>query len=37
MYKEVYIAPLWEVVDVQTETVLTSGPEFDGMNPEEDW
>lgn len=34
---ETYIAPVSEIVDLWIETVMDSGPEFNGMKPEEDW
>ena len=34
---EKYIAPLSEVVTLRIEAVMDSGPEFNGMDPEEDW
>ena len=38
MSKGLYFTPSSEVVTVQMDTAITSGPEFEGMDPnEEEW
>ena len=38
IYKERYSGPLSEVVTLELEAAVASGPEFDGMDPnEEEW